>query len=191
MKRKINTYLAILAILLSPFAASATLIDFVAMPDGSISTIGDATFSLAGTGEAGDPYVSSLFGGGLWNSSDGPYYPTNTILRVDFDTTVSGLNWLFDNEGSKATTTWTIYDSSLAVLATGLNLTGVGFQAYDLSAYSGISRIEWNNDGNDWLFALGRIEYTAESISVPEPGTLALFGMGLLGMGAARRRKKV
>jgi hypothetical protein len=30
-----------------------------------------------------------------------------------------------------------------------------------------------------------------ESVSVPEPGTLALFGIGLFGMGLARRRKTV
>jgi hypothetical protein len=30
-----------------------------------------------------------------------------------------------------------------------------------------------------------------DAAQVPEPGTLALFGIGLLGMGLARRKKKV
>jgi hypothetical protein len=186
MKRARSTYLALMAMLMAPLASNATLIDFTALPDGSVSTIGDVTFSLAGVGEMGDPTVDSAFGGGLWNSADGPTYPTNTILRADFDSVVTDLIWTFDNEGGKETY-WTIYDASMTVLATGINNTAFGFQSYDLSAFSGIKRIEWNNGGNNWLFAVGQIEYTA----VPEPGTLALLGIGLLGMGAVRRSKKV
>ena len=169
------------------FSAHATLIDFVAMPNGSVSTIGDATFSLAGTGEAGDPSVGSSFGGGLWNSTDGPTYPTNTILRVDFAAAVTDVSWMFDNEGGK-TTTFTIYDSLLNVLASGNNLTASGFQAYDFSSLTDVSRIEWNNNGNNWLFALGQIEY--ESASVPEPAAFGLFGLGLLGMFFSSKRAK-
>ena len=40
-----------------------------------------------------------------------------------------------------------------------------------------------------WLAA--RWNYTSASASVPEPGTLALFGIGLLGIGVARRRRRV
>lgn len=171
--------------ILAPSHAQATVIDFAAMSNGSVSVIGDATFSLAGEGEIGAPTVDSGFGGGLWNSNDGPSYATNTILRVDFGQDVTGVRWTFDNEGSKSTT-FTLYDAGLNVLADGVNNTAFDFQSYDFSGLKSVRRIEWNNNGNDWLFALGRLEYTVSS--VPEPSTAALFGIGLLGAFAFRRR---
>jgi len=169
-------------------ATQATTIDFTTFADGtSVTTIGDATFSLAGVGEAGSPVIDTAFGGGLWNSSDNASYPTNTILRVVFAAGASGVSWLFDNEGGK-TTSWTMFDSASSVIATGSNSTSGGFQLNDQSSFSGVSRIDWNNNGNNWLFALGSITYTAET---SEPATIAIFGLGLLGIAFARRKRVV
>jgi len=41
-----------------------------------------------------------------------------------------------------------------------------------------------------WTFSNFRLTSSDDTTSVPEPGTLALIGIGLFGMGAARRRKK-
>jgi hypothetical protein len=51
------------------------------------------------------------------------------------------------------------------------------------------------SDATNWVLGDWSLSSTEPPIdppvSVPEPGTLALVGIGLLGMGAARRRKKV
>ena len=192
-----STVLALLVTTLAPLAAEATLIDFTLMPDGPVSTIGDATFSLAGAGEQGNPYVdNTTYGssavGGLWNSSGNAVYPTNTILRVDFASVVSLLTFDFTPHGLNGSSAqgWSVYDSANALIASGAftGTNGTAFATYDLSAYSGIRRLELNNGQDNWLQALQRISYTA--VSVPEPGTLALLGLGLLGMGATRRLRK-
>lgn len=166
---------------------AAVFLDFVSLPAGNVTTIGDATFSLAGVGEAGPPAIVHSFGGGLWNSTDNASYPTNSILRVDFSAPVSNLEWYFNNQGSKATS-WTIYDSASSILATGANLTS-GSVYYDLTAYSGVARIEWNNNGNDWLFNLNQLSYNSSS-AVPEPASLAMWGLGAIGMMFARRKRQ-
>lgn len=176
--------------------SAGVILDFTSMPNGPVSTIGDVTFSLAGVGETGNPFVQNAFGiFGLWNSSDGITYPTNTILRADFSAPVSGVSFDFSPFGFNGhpDQRWTIYDSSLAVIASGAYTSG-SVANYDLTAFSGIQRIEWSNGQNDWLQSVYQLSYTSGTLaSVPEPSSIALCGFGacIAGFRAVRRRREM
>lgn len=77
----------------------------------------------------------------------------------------------------------------------------VDFEHFTLPAlFTNVSSIVFTGmrfEGRDGGFAIDNLDVETggvvvtppDSTHVPEPGTLALLGMGLLGMGAARRRK--
>ncbi|HSH95538.1 MAG TPA: VPDSG-CTERM sorting domain-containing protein [Roseimicrobium sp.] len=183
-------YLAVFA--LGLFCASplrAIVIDFDTVAAGSVSTIGGATFSLAGVGESGNP-ISAIYSGKgyLWNSSDSIAYPTNSILRVDFASVATGVIFDFNNQGGK-TTSWSLLDSSGATIVTGANIADANIHSYNLSAYTGVKSIVWNNNGNDWLFGLNKLTFESSASAVPDGGsTLLLLGLAVGGMVVAQRK---
>ncbi len=82
----------------------------------------------------------------------------------------------------------TLTGASDITLFSGLGTIDLPVEAYGTSFGAGGSTVAriWDEDAGAW----GKVKYTWEGQDIPEPGTMALFGLGLLGLGAWRRRKR-
>ena len=218
MKTNKGIYLAFLAVLLSPIAANAgviqiadratfnsifgatTLIDFEAQQTGSNVTyygngltIGDVSFTQ------GDARLfvldSSVYGtsgtSNYLNNNAGTSAPVVIDFANDVFSVGMDIAWLYNWGGSSDPSMMTF------VLDTGDSfqrsivgpLVGSNTEMDFLGLYSDVAfRSLTILDSSDSLM-IDNFAYGAAA--VPEPGTLALFGIGLAGMGVARRRRKV
>ncbi|NKB37185.1 MAG: PEP-CTERM sorting domain-containing protein [Gammaproteobacteria bacterium] len=99
---------------------------------------------------------------------------------------VDGVNNFFSS-GAGSYTSATNTTGRTQVFWQSATLTGLtaGMHTYTISSMFTINWADWGGAGSNWT---GTVDIPNSSVQTPEPAMLALFGLGLAGLGFSRKR---
>ena len=131
-----------------------------------------------------DPGVSTASNSLL--SQPGNAAPLSILLSSNADS----FGWTMGSSDAGSSIVADFFDASGALVGSQTVFMGVGYNNYLLSGLSVFRGLTFrnNNDGAGVRFQ-NMFYNSVSSSSVPEPGTVALLGLGLAGLGMSRRRK--
>jgi probable HAF family extracellular repeat protein len=153
--------------------STATAINAVGQVVGNSITAGNQMHAFLSTGRAGAGQMTDLGTlGGPYSYATGINAAGQVVGYSYSDQTSSEVPFFYDKG--------TMYDVS--TLITGFSDLYNFIVLNDLGQLAGIGRI--NGEAHAFL-----LTYEADANSVPEPASIALLGMGLLGLAAARRKR--
>jgi len=176
-----------------PALAGGSVIDFTGMTTGNATsyTVGNVTFSTTSNTLRIAPFGE---GGSSWLGSGQTLTTRDTAGNSSFSIAFANPVSAFGMDWGAANPSWNVslYDSANnlleSVVFVGGNA-GASFSEFYGAQHAGISRVELTSlGGYDWVI-VDDFTYVAGRNQVPEPGSMALVALAMVGLGAVRRRK--
>lgn len=182
-----------------PPAASATTIDFESFAPGTYSSLSTADFTITYTGGTGTfDVVSASPGAPIVDHALISFFknPGSAPFKVAFSTPVSSFSiGVGDFNADEDNTFLEAYSASSTLLDSDTyvnpaSMFGGGFLLATSSTVTPISYVLfWDAEPFPGAVLWDNMSYEKVTTEVPEPASLALLGLGLAGLGFARRRR--